>query len=161
MMKKKGVVLLFLLSFFLLVIDQGTKWLVVNQIPYGKSISIFPNFFRLTYVKNTGAAWSLFMGNQILLIVMTLTVLFFFFLYLYKKESINKFDILIYGGLLGGIFGNLIDRIRLNYVIDFFDFTIFHYNFPVFNVADIFIVLAGMILIIKIFKEGDSNVVRK
>ena len=149
------------LSFVLIVMDQVTKWIVVNQIPYGKSISIIPNFFKLTYVKNTGAAWSLFMGNQVLLITMTIAVLFFFFFYLYKKEDINKLDILIYGGLLGGIFGNLMDRIRLNYVIDFFDFMIFHYNFPVFNVADIFIVLAGIVLIIKIFKEGDNGVVLK
>lgn len=150
---------MFVLAFMLIVIDQVTKWIVVNQISYGKSISILPNFFKLTYVKNTGAAWSLFMGNQVLLITMTLTVLIFFFFYLYKKETINKVDVLIYGGLLGGIFGNLLDRIRLNYVIDFLDFTIFHYNFPVFNVADIFIVFAGIILIIKIFKEGDSSVV--
>ena len=147
------------LSFVLIVMDQVTKWIVVNQIPYGKSISIIPNFFKLTYVKNTGAAGSRFMGNQVLLITMTIAVLFFFFFYLYKKEDINKLDILIYGGLLGGIFGNLMDRIRLNYVIDFFDFMIFHYNFPVFNVADIFIVLAGIVLIIKIFKEGDNGVV--
>lgn len=150
---------MFVLAFMLIVIDQVTKWIVVNQISYGKSISILPNFFKLTYVKNTGAAWSLFMGNQVLLITMTLTVLIFFFFYLYKKETINKVDVLIYGGLLGGIFGNLLDRIRLNYVIDFLDFTIFRYNFPVFNVADIFIVFAGIILIIKIFKEGDSSVV--
>ena len=150
---------MFVLAFMLIVIDQVTKWIVVNQISYGKSISILPNFFKLTYVKNTGAAWSLFMGNQMLLITMTLTVLIFFFFYLYKKETINKVDVLIYGGLLGGIFGNLLDRIRLNYVIDFLDFTIFRYNFPVFNVADIFIVFAGIILIIKIFKEGDSSVV--
>lgn len=158
-MRKKRLFLMFVLAFMLIVIDQVTKWIVVNQISYGKSISILPNFFKLTYVKNTGAAWSLFMGNQVLLITMTLTVLIFFFFYLYKKETINKVDVLIYGGLLGGIFGNLLDRIRLNYVIDFLDFTIFHYNFPVFNVADIFIVFAGIILIIKIFKEGDSSVV--
>lgn len=158
-MRKKRLFLMFVLAFMLIVIDQVTKWIVVNQISYGKSISILPNFFKLTYVKNTGAAWSLFMGNQVLLITMTLTVLIFFFFYLYKKETINKVDVLIYGGLLGGIFGNLLDRIRLNYVIDFLDFTIFRYNFPVFNVADIFIVFAGIILIIKIFKEGDSSVV--
>lgn len=156
-MKKKNLLQLFVLVILLLFMDQITKALVVNRIPYGSSLSIIPNFFKLTYVKNTGAAWSILMGNQILLIVMTFTVLVFFFLYLYKKETLSKLDILIYGGLLGGIFGNLIDRIRLNYVIDFFDFTIFQYDFPVFNVADIFIVLAGTVLIIKIFKEGDTH----
>lgn len=156
-MKRKNFILLFLLTCLFLFCDQIAKWIVVQKLTYGVSATILPSFFHLTYVKNTGAAWSMFTGNQIFLILMSLVFLFFFLFYIYKKEKIRKQEILIYALLLGGIFGNLIDRIRLHYVIDFLDFTIFGYHFPVFNIADIFIVLAGIFLMIKIMKEENTN----
>lgn len=154
-MKRKKIVCILSLMFLFLLFDQITKFFVVKNVEYGTSISILPSFFHLTYVKNTGAAWSLFTGNQFFLITMSFLVLFFFFFYLYKKETIKKYEMFIYALLLGGIFGNLMDRIRLNYVIDFLDFTIFRFAFPVFNIADIFIVTAGILLMIKIMKEGE------
>ncbi len=156
-MKRKNLYFIFIILFPFFLLDQITKILVVKNLDYGSSITIVPSFFKLTYVQNTGAAWSMFTGNQLFLIFMSIVVFLFFLFYVSKKEEIGKGEAFIYGMLLGGIFGNLIDRIRLNYVIDFFDFDFFHYHFPVFNMADIFIVLSGLLLVIKIFKEGDTH----
>lgn len=154
-MKRKNLFYILVLTMLFLAFDQLTKYIVDKNIAYGDSITIIPSFFHLTYVKNTGAAWSMFTGNQIFLIMMSFVVLFFFFFYLYKKETLKKPEIFIYSLLLGGIFGNLVDRMHLNYVIDFFDFDILKFSFPVFNVADIFIVTAGILLMIRIWKEGE------
>ena len=70
---------------------------------------------------------------------------------------INKFETITYGLLLGGIYGNLIDRILYGYVIDYLDFTIFGYNFAVFNLADILIVGTIFLLLINSFKKGGNN----
>lgn len=156
-MKRKNFVFIFILMCLFLFIDQVTKWIVVKNLMYGVSMTIIPSFFSLTYVKNTGAAWSMFMGNQKFLILMSLAFFLFFIFYIYKKETIKKEEVFLYALLLGGIFGNLMDRLLLNYVIDFLDFDIFGFHFPVFNVADIFIVLAGILLMIKIMKEESKD----
>ena len=117
------------------------------------TIHIIRNFFRITYVQNTGAAWSIFSGNTVFLILISIIVLGIFIYFLLKKDIIEKSEIVIYGLLVGGIVGNLIDRIRYGYVVDFFDFNFGSFNYPIFNVADVMIVLTGLFLIIKILKE--------
>lgn len=136
------------ISIILVFIDQIIKYLVVLNMSLAESISIIPNFFNLTYVNNTGAAFSLFEGKQIFLILITVISLIGIFYYL-KKQTLNKYDILIYSLIISGILANLIDRVFRGYVIDYFDFTIINYHFPVFNFADIFIVVGCIILIIK------------
>ena len=76
-----------------------------------------------------------------------------------KNKELKTLEIITYGLLIGGIIGNLIDRIIFGYVIDFFDFLIFNYNFPVFNFADIFIVLSAGLIIIDTFR-GETHEIR-
>ena len=118
--------------------------------------SIIINFFSITKVYNNGASWNLFAGYRVILIIITLIMLALL-IYYQNKFILNKRNILAFGLLYGGIIGNLIDRIIYGYVIDFLDFTIFGYDFPVFNFADIFIVSGIFLLIIAIYKKEDVN----
>ena len=137
-----------LISFICIFIDQMTKLIIKNTINLNSSIILIKNFFSLTYVKNYGAAWSILSGSRVFLIIIALVSLFLIYNYFIKNKNLSKLEIITYGLLIGGILGNLIDRIVFGYVIDFFEFLIFNYNFPVFNFADIFIVVsAGLIII--------------
>lgn len=141
------------ISFIVILIDQIVKIIVEANMTFSTSINVIKNFFRITYLKNTGAAWSILSGNRIFLILITFISLFLFFKYFIKDKEITKFESINYGILIGGIFGNLIDRIRLGYVIDYFDFNFGSYNYPVFNIADICIVASIILLVINSFKE--------
>lgn len=153
-MKKKIVYI----SFICLIIDQLSKALLDHFLELNQSISVIPSFFSITYVRNEGAAWSLFSGNQIFLIIMSFLALYVIFNYFIKDKTLNQLELWSYGLLLGGIFGNLIDRVMRGYVTDFFDFTIFNYHFPVFNIADICIVIGVFFTIISLWKgEKDGN----
>ena len=137
-----------LISLICIFIDQITKLIIKNIINFNNSVIVIKKFFSLTYVKNYGAAWSILSGSRIFLITIALVSLFLIYNYFIKDKNLSKLEIITYGLLIGGIIGNLIDRIVFGYVIDFFDFLIFNYNFPVFNFADIFIVVsAGLIII--------------
>ena len=144
-----------IISLICVLLDQIIKYIIVKSLSFSNSIHIIRNFLRITFVKNTGGAFSIFESNIFLLIILTLFVLFFIFYYLYKNRSIDSNNQFIYGILIGGIFGNLIDRIRLGYVIDYLDFNFFSYNFPIFNFADILIVISCILLMFKIINEGD------
>lgn len=153
-MKKKIV----FISSVYLIIDQMSKALLERFLELNQSIEIIPSFFSITYVRNEGAAWSLFSGNQVFLIIMSFLALYVIYVYFIKNKSLNTLELWSYGFLLGGIFGNLIDRVIRGYVIDFLDFTIFNYHFPVFNIADIGIVIGVFLTIISLWKgEKDGN----
>ena len=115
-------------------------------MPLYKSINIIDNFFNITYVRNNGAAWSILSGNTMLLIMISLIALFLIYFWFIKDKELNKWENIGYGLLIGGTLGNLFDRIVYGYVIDYLDFKIFNYNFPIFNLADMCIVI-GVILI--------------
>lgn len=149
------------ISFLLIVIDQIVKILVINKMALQQSITIINNFFNITYVRNTGAAWSILSGNVLLLIMISVLALVTIYYYLIKDKDLNKIDIVSYSMLIGGIIGNLIDRIVHGYVIDYLDFKIFNYNFPIFNIADTLIVISiiiiGMSLIVGEYREQNRN----
>ena len=111
------------------------------------SVNIISGFFRLTYVRNEGAAFSLFENKQIFLIIITIIALVFMFYFL-KNKVFKKYEIIIYSMILSGVLANLADRIFRGYVIDYLDFTIVKYDFPIFNLADIMIVLGCILLIV-------------
>lgn len=146
---------LFLITVICIIIDQVVKVLVSSLLNVGTSLNIISNFFNITYVHNTGAAFSILTGNRIFLIVVTILVLILIYSMLKNKELITK-DSIIYGVLLGGIMGNFIDRIIHGYVIDYLDFNILGYDFAIFNLADVMIVLSVLALLILTFKE-DKN----
>ena len=136
------------------MIDLFTKQIITHSLKLGASIKIINNLFYITYVENKGAAWSILEDHRILLLIITVVVLFLINKYM-NKEELNKIENLSYGMIIGGIVGNLFDRVFYSHVIDFLDFKIFGYNYPVFNLADTFIVV-GIILmvIISIRKEA-------
>ena len=113
-----------------------------------EEISIIPNFFSIQYLKNTGAAFSILENQTILLAITSIICISVIIYYLKKEENLTTAMYLSFGLVLGGILGNLIDRIVYQGVIDFLSFQIFNYNFPVFNIADIGITIGVLLLII-------------
>ncbi len=118
------------------LIDQVTKTLVRYSFALGESRPMIDGFFHLTYLRNTGAAWGMLRGYNLELTLLSMIVLVVIALFRRSIMSDTWEHRLALGLLVGGILGNLIDRIRLGYVVDFFDFHIAGYHWPVFNVAD-------------------------
>ncbi len=121
---------------FVLGLDAVTKTLISLLIPYGDSITVIKDFFWLTYLKNTGAAWSMLEGQQWFFIILSsvaCVVIGVFFLKSDKKQVWLRYALIF---MFVGAFGNLIDRITVGGVRDFLSFNLFGYMFPVFNVAD-------------------------
>lgn len=139
----------------LLLIDQLVKFIITNIFTVGSGIIVIKDFFSLTHVHNTGAAFSILEGSQVFLILMTLIFIIAIYFFFIKDKKINLLEKCSYGLLIGGIMGNLIDRIFLGYVVDYLAFNIFGYNFPVFNLADSFIVIAVFLIIIDTWKGAD------
>ncbi len=135
-----------IIPILLVAIDQTSKYLAVNYLKSIGSIELIEGVFNLTYAINTGAAFSILSGKQVFLILVTTAVTGFLMYYLFKAIKENKSRILklSLSLIIGGALGNLIDRIRLNYVIDYFDFTLI--NYPIFNVADVFVVCGTILL---------------
>lgn len=151
-MKKIGII-----SLIVIIIDRILKVLVTNNFALNVRNKIIDGFFYITNCHNEGAAFSLFSGNVLFLIFITLIVLFLIYRTI-NKENVNKIGVLAYGLLLGGILGNLYDRIFYGYVIDYLDFRIFKFNFAIFNLADAAIVVGAILLIVF---EGSDNDGRK
>lgn len=141
------------LSSIFLLIDIVVKLLVSGNMILHQSIKIIDNFFYITYVKNTGAAWSILSGKQFFLILVSLVVIVGLIFYLCKKNAFSKVEIIGYSLLISGAVGNLIDRIIYGYVIDYLNFYIFNYDFPIFNIADTCIVIGIMLLFISSWRE--------
>lgn len=146
-----------LISFGCLLLDQITKLLIITKMNLNDSISIIKSFFSITYVRNYGAAWSILEGNTFFLILIAILAIAFIYIYFIKNKHLSILEIIIYGMLIGGILGNLVDRLIYNYVIDFLDFNILGYKFPVFNIADILIVVSTSLMILMIIRESDKN----
>ena len=131
-----------ILTLFIISLDQISKYIVIQNLKLGESV---PNsgIFRFTHAQNTGTAFSLFQNQtDILTIVSFVAIVLIIFIYL-SIEKPSNYIYLSYGLLFGGAFGNLIDRIRLGYVTDFFDVRFW----PIFNIADSAITI-GIILMI-------------
>ena len=146
----------YIIALIIFVLDQISKAIISTYMTLGNSIRIIKNFFYITYINNTGASWGILKDNRYLLIILSIIVIVILLRYINSFKN-TKINILGLGFLTGGILGNLADRVLYGYVKDFFDFYIFNYNFPIFNIADIFIVFGVIILIISILKGEDKN----
>lgn len=134
--------LVLLLGLAVLLLDQLTKQWVRSTLVYGESRPVIDGFFNLVYVRNDGAAWNILSGHGIVLILFSLAVLVLLFVYrrsFLQEQFLHK---ILLGLLVGGIAGNLIDRIRFGWVTDFLDFQFGAYHYPSFNVADSAICIA-------------------
>lgn len=129
-----------------LLLDIGSKFLVSRIFILNESKTIIDNFLNITYVRNTGAAWSILDNNTWIVTVISLLIIIGIICYVYRNRVSKKILKIGYGLILGGAIGNFIDRIVYGYVIDFIDIDIFGWNYPIFNLADMFIVV-GVILV--------------
>ncbi len=162
-----------ILCISIIVVDQITKLLVFNNIEYGDIYaSFFNGFFRITHVWNTGAAFS--MGadfdpiiRTIVLKVLPLAVLSGLIVYYYKTNEFSKLQQWSFWTIIGGGFGNLIDRFfRPGGVVDFIDIDFFDIDFlgfemtrwPVFNIADMSVVIGGALLLISLIIEAVKEI---
>ena len=142
----------YLFSCLLIAADQISKLLVRMCMYQGESISVLGDFFRLTYIQNRGAAFSLFAGRRVLLVAVPFAVIAAALFILHRKKGEHFSLYLSWAMIIGGGIGNLIDRIFLGYVTDMLDFSIFP---PVFNVADIGVTL-GCALFMLYVLAGDK-----
>lgn len=143
----------YIIAVLILIIDQVSKSLIEIFFKLNESVMVIKDFFYITVVHNTGGAWSIFSNHSYLFIIASIVaiVLLIKFMFGFKNNLRNS---IAFASLFGGIFSNLADRLFLGYVRDFLDFKIFGYDYPIFNIADIAIVVGVILLIIAVIK-GD------
>lgn len=141
-MKKKNVLLILMV----LALDLVSKYLAQVHLDNTAAVSIIPNFFELTYVVNTGAAWSILEGQRLFFIVLSaiVTVVLIYFIYK-EKEQLMSVALSL---MLAGTLGNFYDRIFHGYVRDMLSFNFFGYQYPIFNIADSALVIGVTLIII-------------
>ncbi len=159
-------ILLLLVSGFLITLDQVVKVYVHTHFHLGESVSVIPNFFNLTYVRNFGAAFGFLAEShptfrEIFFLAMPPIALFIILGLLRAVDDQDTKQILALSSISGGAIGNYIDRLRFRYVIDFLDFHLYNkWSWPAFNVADMAIVCGvGMILVLMFLekKKGEEE----
>ena len=142
----------------LLFFDRFTKYLALTRLKGNPAVVLIDGVLELQYVKNTGMAFSLFQDKKIFILIMGFLVMGVILFFLFRVPEEKKFRIvhILLSALIAGALGNIIDRIRYDYVIDFISFVLIHY--PVFNVADCYIVVSAIILFILfmfVYKDED------
>jgi len=152
MTRRTGVFLLCAAA--IVALDQVTKLFASSHLMPGESISVLGDFIRLTLVHNTGAAFGLFPGSRVPFIVVSVVaiavVLYLFFRETYRSVA-NR---ILLGCILGGAIGNLIDRVRLGYVVDFIDVGFGTARWPVFNAADSAVTIGVLLLAWNLARSG-------
>ena len=149
--------IIIILSIIFFFIDYLTKHVIINNIPLGVSNKVINNFFYITYVNNKGAAFSILNGKTFLLVIITIIIILMLINYIRKNNIKDKLSILSISLVIGGSLGNLLDRVVRGYVVDFLDFHIFGYDFPVFNVADTFITVGVFLLFISLNRKENNH----
>lgn len=131
--------------------DQLTKFWAAQVLKNGDSIKVIGSFLRFTYAENKGAAFSILQNQRTFFLITTLIMLAFLAYIYFKTKNITKLSRVSIAMIAGGAGGNFIDRYRFGYVIDFIDVRFGNfYNFPVFNIADSFIVCGTILMILLI-----------
>lgn len=139
-MKKNYWIFIFV-CFYIIIVDQWTKYVVEQKLPLYTNVEVVRGFFNLTHVRNKGGAFGILGGegigfNSFLFIGISIVAIAFLLYIFFKVRSENEKLFLPFSLIIGGAIGNLIDRIRLGEVIDFLDFIILSYHWPAFNIAD-------------------------
>lgn len=145
----------FLIIFAVVVLDQVIKKAVVATMALHQSIPVIQDIFHITYIHNTGAAFSMMEGMRSFLIllplVLVLAAVIFIFL---KRKTVHPLLLASIAMIAGGGLGNMIDRIAYGYVVDFLDFRVF----PIFNAADIFVCVGcGLLILYVLFFDGKKD----
>ncbi len=141
-----------IISILITILDQTIKFIIDKKVLF---IEILPKLFNIHKVYNYGVAFSFLENKRYLILLFSLILIYFLFNLRKDLPKTKKYDIL-FGVILGGIIGNLIDRVFRGYVIDYLETFIFGISFPIFNLADICITL-GIILMVLIMSLGDKK----
>lgn len=144
---------IYILSIAFLIIDQFIKAVISTNMNLYDSFTLINNFLNITLVHNKGAAFGLFEGGRLLFIVIAIITLVLVSLFIKNSNYVSKLNVFVYSLLLGGVLGNLIDRIIYGYVIDYINFSFLNFNFPIFNFADICIVFSIILIIVSTIRE--------
>lgn len=136
----------------LTICDQLLKSWVTSSIVLGGSKQLIPGIIELTNLRNSGAAWSIFEGQQTFFTIITIVAIIVigYFIWQYRKNILMLIGLSL---IMAGTIGNFIDRLRQGYVVDMFETTFI--NFPIFNIADMCLTIGVIWLIICILKEKD------
>ena len=132
-----------------IILDQLTKFLVTKYMTLYQSIPLIKGFLHLTYTTNDGAAFGMMDGQRWVFIVVSTLAIVAFIAYLYLGHADNMLYAISLSMVISGGIGNMIDRLVLSYVVDFFYFKLI--DFPVFNVADIYVVVGIFLLAFLVF----------
>ncbi len=125
-----------IIALAVILLDQASKEWVRGAFSLHESVPLIPGFFNLTYIRNTGAAWGMFSGQNLALSLLAVVMLALLVVFRRRLLPSGLLHRIVLGLLCGGIVGNLLDRLRLDYVTDYLDFYFREWHFPSFNVAD-------------------------
>lgn len=143
----------YLITIAIILLDQWTKWLVVKNMQLHESITVIESFLFITSHRNKGAAWGILQDQMIFFYIITVIVVIAIIYYLHKYAYNQILLATALSFILGGAIGNFIDRLFRKEVVDFIDVMIFTYDYPIFNVADSFLVIGVILVIISTFLE--------
>lgn len=154
---------LLLIAAVVIVLDRISKMWIVKHLERGHTITVIPGVFRISHVWNYGAAFSLFAESLSPLVVRNALVGFsvvaviVVLLMIWRMGRVFSLTGVALGLILGGAIGNLYDRVRLHYVVDFLWVQIVHYHWPDFNLADSCIVIGACLLLLEIFRAQPAE----
>ena len=161
-MKKR----LLLLSLFVVLFDQLSKTIIAHTLYPAESIKVLGNFFRITYILNPGGAFGTKIGSGTFYTIISVFAIFVGLYFFFKTKEEETWFRIGWALILGGAFGNLIDRFRFGEVVDFLDFDFFNINipsviqldrWPVFNLADVSVTVAMAIILWQVFFHKKQN----
>jgi signal peptidase II len=147
----KGKSVYFTIILAIIAVDQASKWLVAKYVPLESTRTLVKGFFRIWHVRNSGAIWGFFNshGSKWVPVVITvlaiaaLLIVGYFFL---RSPKSSRLELTAYAFIMGGALGNIIDRLRLGFVVDFLDAYVKSNHWPTFNCADSCITIGVLLL---------------
>lgn len=158
MMKKRkdnNMIIFYILAGLWVVLDQLTKYLIVQYVAVGEVVTVVPHFVSITHVRNSGAAWSILEHQMSLFYIITILVVGILIYTLHKEQKGSPILKTGISCLIGGALGNFIDRLHLKYVIDMIRLEFIH--FPIFNIADTALTIGVMIVIMYMILDEYSG----
>lgn len=147
----------YVIALLVIILDQWTKWLVITKMTFGESIKVIDHFLYITSVRNRGAAWSILQGQMVFFALITVAVVFVVIYYIQKRGRYQPLLGIALGLILGGTFGNFIDRMFRGEVVDFINTYIFTYDFPVFNIADSALCVGAILIVLYTLIESKKE----
>ncbi|MCX8618985.1 signal peptidase II [Gilliamella sp. B2923] len=151
-MKKDNGLYWVLLAIVVFIIDIASKFYILDRFELFETVNLLP-FFSITYVRNIGAAFSIFEGQRVMLAAIALVISAVIVYMLYRNNRSQKLENLSLSMILGGALGNLFDRLYHGFVVDFLDVNFGNWHYPTFNIADCAICVGIGLFIISSYKK--------